>query len=72
MRGIAAVTLVGSKKLAAYAEAELDGAPVSDAATPCRNRARASAMTAPHRYVVLACTHYPLLIDRLRQLAPGR
>ncbi len=63
------VTLVGSKKLAAYAEAELAGAPVSDEAlyaeiAPCfRDDERTDT-------VVLACTHYPLLIDRLHRLAP--
>jgi glutamate racemase len=64
------VTLVGSKELAAYAEAELAGTPVGDAAL--------SAEIAPcflddgrrTDIVVLACTHYPLLLDRLRRLAP--
>jgi len=64
------VTLVGSKKLAAYAEAELTGAPVGDAAVaaeiaPCFRDESARTDT-----VVLACTHYPLVIDRLRRLAP--
>ncbi len=64
------VTLVGAKKLAGYAEAELAGAPVDDAAlyaeiAPCFRDDGARTDT-----VVLACTHYPLLIDRLRQLAP--
>jgi glutamate racemase len=64
------VTLVGSKALAGYAEAELAGAPVSDAALkaeigPCFRADGARTDT-----VVLACTHYPLLTDRLRQLAP--
>ena len=64
------VTLVGSKALAAYAEAELIGTPVSDEAiqaeiAPCFREDGARTDT-----VVLACTHYPLLIDRLRQLAP--
>jgi glutamate racemase len=64
------VTLVGSKELAAYAEAELLGTPVSDAAlraeiAPCFVDDGKRTDT-----VVLACTHYPLLIDRLRQLAP--
>ena len=62
------VTLVGSKELAAYAEAELAGAPVSDEAllteiAPCFRDDGARTDT-----VVLACTHYPLLIARLRQL----
>jgi glutamate racemase len=64
------VTLVGSKTLAAYAEAELAGTPVSDEAiyaeiAPCFPDDGARTDT-----VVLACTHYPLLFDRLRQLAP--
>jgi glutamate racemase len=61
---------VGAKQRAAYAEAELAGAPVSDAAleaelAPCFRDDGARTDT-----VVLACTHYPLLIDRLRRLAP--
>jgi glutamate racemase len=64
------VTLVGSRNLATYAEAEMDGAPVSDEAlraeiAPCFRDDGARTDT-----VVLACTHYPLLIERLRQLAP--
>jgi glutamate racemase len=64
------VDLVGSKKLAAYAEAELHGRPVSDSALrdeigPCfRDGGN------PTDTVVLACTHYPLLIARLEQVAP--
>src|SRR6266536_408766 len=63
------VTLVGSARLAALAEAELRGSAVEDAAiaaelTPCfvANAARTDT-------IVLACTHYPLLIDRLARLA---
>jgi glutamate racemase len=64
------VTLVGSKELAAYAEAEFSGLPVSDAAVraeiaPCFRDDGKRTDT-----IVLACTHYPLLIDRLAQLAP--
>jgi glutamate racemase len=64
------VTLVGSKNLAGLAEAQLAGAAVSDAAigaeiAPCFRDDGKRTDT-----VVLACTHYPLLIDRLRQLAP--
>jgi len=64
------VTLVGSNKLAAYAEAELIGTPVDDrtlsaeiAPCFCDDGGRTDT-------VVLACTHYPLVIDRLRRLAP--
>ncbi len=64
------VTLVGAKALAGLAEAELNGAPADDAAlrteiAPCFRDDGARTDT-----VVLACTHYPLLIERLRQLAP--
>ena len=64
------VTLVGSKLLATYAEAELADTPVADAAisaeiAPCFCDDGARTDT-----VVLACTHYPLIIDRLRRLAP--
>jgi len=64
------VTLVGSKRLASYAEAELAGAPVSDAdiraeLTPCFVDDSTRTDT-----IVLACTHYPLLLDRLTKLAP--
>lgn len=64
------VTLVGSNKLAAYAEAEVGGTPATDEAlfaeiAPCfRDDGRRTDT------VVLACTHYPLLIGRLQQLSP--
>jgi glutamate racemase len=68
------VTLVGSPELASLAENALSGNEVSDAAiaaelAPCfvgdphDARARTDA-------IVLACTHYPLLLDRLIRLAP--
>jgi len=67
----AEVTLVGSARLAALAEAELRGAPAGDAEiaaeiAPCfldRDGRRTDT-------VVLACTHYPLLLDRFERLAP--
>jgi glutamate racemase len=64
------VKLVGSKSLAGYVEAELRGKAVSDAAieaeiVPCFWDDGKRTDT-----VVLACTHYPLLLDRLRKLAP--
>lgn len=64
------VTLVGSGTLAAHAEAELAGTPVDDATI--RGEIAACFRDGGKRTdtVVLACTHYPLLIDRLRQLAP--
>jgi glutamate racemase len=63
------VTLVGSKNLASYVEAELAGAPVTDAMlrteiAPCFVDDGKRTDT-----IVLACTHYPLLLDRLRGLA---
>jgi glutamate racemase len=68
------VTLVGSANLAALAESALSGEAVSDSAVaaelaPCFVGSGASD---PHRTdtVVLACTHYPLLMDRLIGLAP--
>jgi glutamate racemase len=68
------VTLVGSAELAALAEAALSGNEVSDRAiaaelAPCfaGNRDDEAARTDT---IVLACTHYPLLLDRLIRLAP--
>ena len=65
------VTLAGSTQLASFAEAELNGAPATDEeiveelrpAFVEDNGARTDA-------VVLACTHYPLIADRLARLAP--
>ncbi len=66
-----AVDLVGSPRLAPLAEASLAGEPVDDAEiareiAPCfvdKDGRRTDA-------VVLACTHYPLLLDHFRKLAP--
>jgi glutamate racemase len=65
------VKLVGSARLAGFAEAELDGAPVADdliaqEIAPCFVDAGGRRTDT----VVLACTHYPLLLDRLERLAP--
>ena len=65
------VALVGSGRLAAFAEAELDGTPVADELImqeidPCfidRDGRRTDT-------IVLACTHYPLLLERLERLSP--
>jgi glutamate racemase len=65
------VTLVGSPELASLAEAALSGNAVSDddiaaELAPCfveDGQARTDT-------VVLACTHYPLLMDRFMRLAP--
>src|SRR5262245_45293937 len=64
------VTLVGSARLATLAEAALAGEAVEDAAiaaeiAPCFVDDGARTDT-----IVLACTHYPLLADRLARLAP--
>ena len=66
------VTLVGSADLASLAEAALSGEEIGDQAisseiAPCfvDNSERARTDT-----IVLACTHYPLLMDRLVRLAP--
>ncbi|TAI64467.1 glutamate racemase [Bradyrhizobium sp. Leo170] len=64
------VTLVGSGELASLAEAALSGQDVSDVdiaaeLAPCFVDGAARTDT-----VVLACTHYPLLLDRLVKLAP--
>lgn len=64
------VTLVGAENLASLAEAALRGEPVSDAAiaaeiAPCFLDGATRTDT-----VVLACTHYPLLLDRMLALSP--
>jgi glutamate racemase len=64
------VTLVGSRNLASYAEAELAGAPVDDAAVSAEIAPCFCDGTARTDTVVLACTHYPLIIERLHRLAP--
>lgn len=64
------VTLVGSKTLAGYAETELAGTPVSDARISAEIDSCFRDDGARTDTIVLACTHYPLLIDRLRKLAP--
>ena len=64
------VTLVGAKKLAAYAEDDLAGAKIDDDAI--REEIAPAFVDDGSRTdtIVLACTHYPLLIERLRKLAP--
>ncbi len=66
------VTLVGAARLAAIAEATLRGEAVGDDAiaqeiAPCFVTAADGRRTDT---IVLACTHYPLLLDRLALLAP--
>lgn len=65
------VTLVGSARLATYAEAELRGEPAPDQAirdeiSPCFIDADGRRTDT----VVLACTHYPLLLGRFTRLQP--
>ncbi|AWN48129.1 glutamate racemase [Methylobacterium terrae] len=65
------VTLVGATGLAALAEAALSGLPVSDADLwaeigPCFVEGEAGRTDV----VVLACTHYPLLLARYQAIAP--
>ncbi len=65
------VTLAGSSHLATYAEAELAGAPVADAAI--KAEIAGCFIDADGRRtdtVVLACTHYPLLTARFKAVAP--
>ncbi len=68
------VTLVGSSELASLAEAALSGTEVGDLEisaelAPCFVGDGASD-PARTDTVVLACTHFPLLMDRLVRLAP--
>ena len=68
------VTLVGSPELASLAESALNGHEVSDRAifaelAPCFVGS-AEQETSRTDTIVLACTHYPLLLDRLEKLAP--
>ena len=65
------VVLDGSPRLASFAEAELAGSPVSDAEIA----AEIAACFVDHDSrrtdtVVLACTHYPLLLARFKANAP--
>jgi glutamate racemase len=66
------VTLVGSPELASLAESALSGGAIADRdvvaeIAPCFV---GDAETARTDTIVLACTHYPLLLDRLVRLAP--
>lgn len=68
------VNLVGAENLAALAEAAMKGEAVSDDAiaaeiAPCFVDA-SNCKGARTDTVVLACTHYPLLIERMESLAP--
>ncbi len=70
------VTLVGSGELASLAEAALSGIEVGDSAiaaelAPCFVGDRDDPLARTDT-VVLACTHYPLLMERLLALAPWK
>ncbi len=65
------VTLVGSNRLAQLAEFAMHGEEVEDEAiareiAPCFVEKKGARTDA----VVLACTHYPLLVERFKHLAP--
>jgi glutamate racemase len=65
------VHLVGSPRLARYAEAELAGVAVDDDAI--KGETAGCFIDADARRtdtIVLACTHYPLLLERFRTVAP--
>jgi glutamate racemase len=65
------VALIGSSHLASYAEAELAGKPIADATI--KEEIAGCFVEAQGRRtdtVVLACTHYPLLLDRFKVNAP--
>jgi glutamate racemase len=64
------VTLVGSKKLAGYAEDHMAGAKIGDDAIRQEIAPAFVDDGARTDTVVLACTHYPLLLERLQKLSP--
>ncbi len=65
------VTLVGATGLAALAEATIRGEPVDEQALRAEIAPVFVEQGGKHTdTVVLACTHYPLLLDHLRRLAP--
>jgi glutamate racemase len=63
------VTLVGSERLAGYAEAELRGEAVADGVIRAEIERCFVDDDGRTDTIVLACTHYPLIIDRLERLA---
>jgi glutamate racemase len=65
------LVLVGSAHLARFAEAELHGRPVEDSLIT-REIAPCFVDEGGRRTdtIVLACTHYPLLLERFERLAP--
>lgn len=68
--GDCAVNLVGATQLAGFAEQELAGRPVADAAIASEIApVFVDGKGARTDTVVLACTHFPLLLPRLERLA---
>lgn len=70
--GACDVTLVGAPNLARFAESEMAGEPIGDAAlrdeiAPCFVQREDGRRT---DVICLACTHYPLLRPRFERLAP--
>jgi glutamate racemase len=64
------VALVGSEKLASYAEATLRGEEIADESIRTEiEQCFVDEGGARTDTVVLACTHYPLILDRLERLA---
>lgn len=61
------IDLISSSELAGFAEAELRGEPVDDASL---RQAILPAFQEGTDVIVLACTHYPLLLERMKSLAP--
>ncbi len=70
--GIARSRWSAPRDLRAMRKTDLAGAPVSDAAL--REEIAPAFVDDGQRTdtIVLACTHYPLLLERLRKLASGR
>jgi glutamate racemase len=65
------VRLVGSYELAPLAEAALRGEPIEDAAILTEIEPAFVEVDGRRTdTIVLACTHYPFLLDRLKRLAP--
>ena len=65
------VHLVGSPRLAGYAEAELAGAAVADSVIEAEIAGCFIDVDGRRTdTIVLACTHYPLLLERIRSNAP--
>ena len=73
--GTCLVTMVGSARLASLAEADMRGEVVDDSdilaeIIPCFVESEIRGARRRTDVVTLSCTHYPLLLDRFRRLAP--